>query len=274
MAAPHRPATRGHGGAVSPVRERRLRPRPVRSEQDLKQMAKRHLTHEIRMLREMTRALQGGTPSPKALRNALVETFLIHYRNLHDFFYPDFPRRKKLKDDVYASDFVGDPQQWRKHRPAWLPKHAEQRKRMNTQLAHLSYKRLRYETRSWPDAKMYARMEQAVQDFLEALPKERRRWLKTIQQEGPVLEVKPEHLAPSHDEETAAVAGQGAAFVTSPEASQVLARALPANPGQQRNSPAPPQPGRDGGAAPARGASGTAPDRGSVRRRRSRRRVA
>jgi len=143
-------------------------------------MAKRHIAFEVKMLREMASALRGGPVSPKALRNALVETFLVHYRNLYDFLFPDYPRRTRLRDDVDAGDYVPDPKQWRNHRPEWLRHYAEHRARMNTQLAHLSYKRLRYDTRSWPDQKMAHRIEAAWLDFIAQLPSERKRWFKSV----------------------------------------------------------------------------------------------
>ena len=73
-----------------------------------------HLFYEIDMLietgRELASSMEGQTT---ILKNATLESFTLHARVLLDFLYLDKPRRK---DDVIASHFLEDSDQWKKVR--------------------------------------------------------------------------------------------------------------------------------------------------------------
>jgi hypothetical protein len=157
-----------------------LRRRFDKDEQTLKEMARRHLSYEVKMLRELADALQGNGVGPRTMRNALLESFLIHYRNLYDFFYPDFPGRRRLPHDVCARDYLRDTRRWRKHRPEGDSKFRENRERVNVLLAHLTFRRLKYNSRSWHDKKMASMIETLLQEFLRELPRERRAWFRSV----------------------------------------------------------------------------------------------
>jgi hypothetical protein len=153
------------------------RPRdPQRNEAELGEMARRHLTYEIKMLRETAAALRGEGIGPRSFRNALLETFLIHYRNLLDFFYAD--QRRSLSHDVRAADYVIDPKRWRERRPHMDKEATSNRERVNAQLAHLTYRRLRYNQRNWADRRMIQQIEALIESFAEQLPARRRRWFQ------------------------------------------------------------------------------------------------
>jgi len=144
-------------------------------------MALRHISYEIKMLRELANALQGKGVGPRTLNNALLESFLIHYRNLYDFFYPEFPSRKRLPHDVAASDYLPNPKQWRKKRPDLDRKRVvENRERVNCLLAHLTLRRLKYRNRSWPDRKMANTIEALIEQFVKELPLQRRSWFRSV----------------------------------------------------------------------------------------------
>lgn len=152
--------------------------RVQKDENDLREMARRHLSYEIKMLRELSAALQGKGVGPRTLNNALLESFLIHYRNLYDFFYPENKRR--LPFDIAATDYLPAPH-WRKVRPkADIKKIVENRERVNSLLAHLSLRRLRYTTRSWPDKKMAGAIEEMVEAFIGQLPQSRKPWFASV----------------------------------------------------------------------------------------------
>ena len=140
-------------------------------------MALRHISYEIKMLRELADALQGKGVGPRTMKNGLLESFLIHYRNLYDFFYPDLPAKRRLLYDISAGDYLPSRDRWRKERPEWdTEKLLDNRERVNCLLAHLTLRRLKYNNRSWPDKKMAEFMESLVQEFLRELPRERRAW--------------------------------------------------------------------------------------------------
>ena len=144
-------------------------------------MARRHISYEIKMLRELAAALQGKGVGPRTMKNALLESFLIHYRNLYDFFYPEFPGRKRLPHDVCAFDYLPDRKHWRKSRPdVNLKKVLENRERVNCLLAHLTLRRLKYKNRSWPDEMMALTIEKLVAAFLLQLPVEKKAWFRSV----------------------------------------------------------------------------------------------
>lgn len=147
-----------------------------RSEAELLEMARRHLGYEIKMLRETAAALQGKGIGPRSFRNALLETFLIHYRNLLDFFYAD--KKHWLRHDVKAADYVADAREWRARRPRMDKEASSNRERVNAQLAHLTYRRLRYDQRNWSDRRMLRQIEELLDGFVCQLPPHRRRWFQ------------------------------------------------------------------------------------------------
>jgi hypothetical protein len=162
--------------AAKPVTEK---PRFEKDEDTLREMARRHISYEIKMLRELSAALQGKGVGPRTMNNALLESFLIHYRNLYDFFYPENKRRLAL--DVAATDYLPGRHRWRNSRPkADMKKVVENRERVNCLLAHLTLRRLKYKNRSWPDKKMASAMEKMIEAFVHALPQARRSWFDAV----------------------------------------------------------------------------------------------
>jgi hypothetical protein len=92
-----------------------------------------------------------------------LEAFLIHARNIRDFFAT--PKRPK-PDDVLAADFLGRPIRVRLTRlrsPAM-------RRRLNKQVAHLSYARSRL-SKSWPVGQLMSEINAAMQQFERRLRK-------------------------------------------------------------------------------------------------------
>jgi hypothetical protein len=118
------------------------------SDDDLKRISD-NLAYEISMFSEMYKVLEKDEPeSPE--RNACLESFLIHARNLRDFFYP----KSRNQDDVLTSDFI----------PGWEDKAGKMgayldanRERINKEIAHLTYTRNKEteESKKWDITKMY-----------------------------------------------------------------------------------------------------------------------
>jgi hypothetical protein len=90
-----------------------------------------HLLYELRMFWRLT----GIVPRMDGLMlSALLESYLIHLRNLIDFFY----RPKDHEDDVIAADFFDDPSAWSATISTSLD---AAQKRANKELSHLTTKR-------------------------------------------------------------------------------------------------------------------------------------
>lgn len=80
------------------------------TDHELLDYSKEHVIYELWMFRSVGRALIAPIQMSQALRNALIESFAIHLRNLIDFFYPG----QIQADDVVASEFLDDPGEWPK----------------------------------------------------------------------------------------------------------------------------------------------------------------
>jgi hypothetical protein len=116
----------------------------------------------------------GTEPDDEDLRTtyAFLESYLLHARVLHDFFYKD-----QSRDDIVAEHFVD---QWVSLRPARDPYlgDEERKKRLDKGLAHLTLKRLEYDVqdKKWNIEAVEAAIETPMKRFLELLPEERKPW--------------------------------------------------------------------------------------------------
>ncbi len=100
--------------------------------------------------------------------NMALETFLLHARNLREFFYND---NKRYDTDARAWDFLEEKNLWQKLRPAEMESMIEIRERAGKELAHLSYKRI-YGTppeKSWNTGETLGDLLKVVGIFLEHL---------------------------------------------------------------------------------------------------------
>lgn len=78
------------------------------TDHELLDYSKEHVIYELWMFRSVGQALIAPIQMSQPLRNALIESFAIHLRNLIDFFYPG----QIQADDVVASEFLDDPDEW------------------------------------------------------------------------------------------------------------------------------------------------------------------
>ena len=102
--------------------------------------------------------------------NALLESFLLHTRVLHDFFY-----KERTQDDIVATEFVPE---WKSECPPKGEYLSSRLERLNKALAHLSRKRLTYETddKSWDIGLIKQEVDVVIRTFLDKLPLDRRQW--------------------------------------------------------------------------------------------------
>jgi hypothetical protein len=118
------------------------------STEDLRQLGE-HLFYEVEMLYRLPHLiLQSPGLYAQDARNALIEGFTIHVRQLIDFFWPQHARRMK---DILASDYY-DPGRWdeiRPERPEILSEAL--RRKIGWGVMHLTYDRAwsRPEEKGW-----------------------------------------------------------------------------------------------------------------------------
>lgn len=141
----------------------------MRSQRSSEELAKaaEHLLYEYWMLMAVARGMASGMSGQGWLTNALLESFVIHFRALLDFFYP--PAGAK-PDDVLSTDFFRDPSEWEQARPA-LPEALRQGKlRAHKEIAHLTYARqaVAPEAKAWAFMEIATEMEKLMRLFQKA----------------------------------------------------------------------------------------------------------
>jgi hypothetical protein len=107
-----------------------------KSDKALREYSKEHLHYEIEMLIATGARLQLGAWNSVAEKNACIESFVIHVRNLIAFLYPTTPK----KGDVVAADFFDSPRAWSSSTPSSSLKQA--RFRANKEVGHLTTSRI------------------------------------------------------------------------------------------------------------------------------------
>ena len=100
-------------------------------------LAANHLFYEVSMLESAAGGLASGVAGQSTITNALLESFVIHLRNVIDFLYNDQPR----EDDVVAVHFFEHPKEWFDVRGEEPQKLRLARHRAHKELAHLTYTR-------------------------------------------------------------------------------------------------------------------------------------
>jgi hypothetical protein len=136
------------------------------------QKAADDVNYEMRMLRECSQRLR-RPPHDPVLRNALIESYLLHLRNLFHFLGVREQRHERGRD-VLAEHFVVP---WK--RPDCPAALRGQMDRVNKRLAHLTYERLTMSDQ-WDVRPFTGAMAGLVGKFLFAL-KGRQGWFQEAQ---------------------------------------------------------------------------------------------
>ncbi|MBI4666854.1 MAG: hypothetical protein HY751_10655 [Nitrospinae bacterium] len=98
------------------------------------------------------------------LNNVLFESFLVHFRNMYDFFYPPGSARE---DDILEGDWFDNPEQpWS---PAPIDLLEKCKEKVHKKLAHLTYARLEDAT-NWEFARVAGEIKKLMAYFLEKAP--------------------------------------------------------------------------------------------------------
>lgn len=128
------------------------KPRSFRSPQELRKISN-HVIYEIKMLIE-TSQMEGKNCNQ---HNAILESFLIHTRNLIDFLW----RNPKYPDDVSVNDFLNDD---------FLELsdeiHKDLTNKISKHLAHITYTRNKpKENKGWEKEKILNIVHQRLDEF-------------------------------------------------------------------------------------------------------------
>jgi hypothetical protein len=108
------------------------------SRNELVENSREHLQHEIGMLFGTALLFpQLGTQSDDVLRNAVVESFAIHLRNIIAFLY----EKPKRQEGLVAEHYVRDVQAWRTARGPQGALLKKARSRADREIAHLTTRR-------------------------------------------------------------------------------------------------------------------------------------
>ncbi|MET0182791.1 MAG: hypothetical protein ABW199_07895 [Caulobacterales bacterium] len=107
----------------------------TRPDSELLRRGLTHFGYEVQMLEQTHAVITLGILGEGAMRNACLESWVLHLRNLIDFFYADAPQA----DDLAALDYVAD---WQAIRPVKPAAFEIAKRRANKEIAHLSAQRM------------------------------------------------------------------------------------------------------------------------------------
>lgn len=107
--------------------------------------------------------------------NVITESFLVHFRNLRDFLYPDAWVWNQ-NDNVLAFDYDSH---WTKDETTWKECSENEHIRINKLLAHISYSRGDL-ARGWPVPDMRHGIIQGMSQFVSGLSPERQQYFKKL----------------------------------------------------------------------------------------------
>jgi hypothetical protein len=139
-------------------------PRKPRSDKEL-QEASNHLYYEVWMLASLAQAMASGIANNGWLKNALLESFVIHVRGVLDFIYNDTPQ----PDDVAAQDYFPSAEAWLNIRPQLSELLRTAKGRAGKEIAHLTYARLDVtpDTKPWPFVEIAKEVNVVISVFLK-----------------------------------------------------------------------------------------------------------
>ena len=112
-----------------------------RSIEEKKELLNHFFLYEIGMLESMTKFHKNLFHAPvdrQFVENIIVETYLLHGRNLLEFFYYD----DQQQDKATANEFLEKGKDWKKLRPPLTESLKILQRRVNRETTHLTYKRI------------------------------------------------------------------------------------------------------------------------------------
>ena len=139
------------------------------SEAELLEYSKEHLRYEIEMFFGvgilLSETALPANDNEAVIRNALVESFVIHLRNLLLFLYP----HSHGDNDVISDDFFVDTvKDWKCNRPKITSALEDARTRSHREISHLTAFRRdgRGESKDWPVLQLMQEIKSVLQAFV------------------------------------------------------------------------------------------------------------
>jgi hypothetical protein len=125
-----------------------------------------HIVYEINMFKSCCLILD-IVKEKGFCQNVLIESFLLHARNLYHFFY-----KERKDDDVIADDYISDVNRFLSERTKEdkLKKYLNIIK-CNKMLAHLTYSRLHYidEMKNWYYKNIFLSLRKTIKAFYDSI---------------------------------------------------------------------------------------------------------
>ena len=131
-------------------------------------LASKDLLYEIDMLDFTAKALLRPSAGKSRIRNAVIESFAIHARNLIHFLYPGKPER----DEVTASKYFMGRVKWEDVRHVISDTLKSARGRADREIAHLTFGRQKVTLakKGWPVAEIHRDIFAVLSLFLLRVP--------------------------------------------------------------------------------------------------------
>lgn len=151
------------------------------------------ILYEIEMFRETARQLEKDKWQGEFHKWVVLESFLLHFRNLIEFFGDPEPRDTDLsieRPDSFWTDSATRPAAdvlagLRKHDLWTKYEGANNPDSISKYLQHCTEYRI--DAKDWAVSDMYNELRATVDEFERLLPDRRRPWRQTIAQAGAVL---------------------------------------------------------------------------------------
>ncbi|QTN45090.1 hypothetical protein H7683_19210 [Ectopseudomonas mendocina] len=129
-----------------------------------------HVHYELDMMFFAASTYLNFSGSEKRLADMALESFVLHFRVIYDFFY----KKRHRPDDVVACDFFATDDEWPTIRREPSEILRTSRARADKELAHLTYVRLirTYDEKHWQVAAIAQELHVIMSTFLESVTKD------------------------------------------------------------------------------------------------------
>lgn len=126
-----------------------------------------HLWYEVQMTFDLVLVLATSTVHHPLVKNAMVETFPMHVRQLCDFFWNERSPKSKAQRDAFAADYF-DPGEWARLRPECPAVLDAVRTKVGWGIVHLTYGRanVTQEQKEWRPAEICCALLPVVRCFI------------------------------------------------------------------------------------------------------------
>jgi hypothetical protein len=138
------------------------------------------MLYEIDMLRHTLKRLSENRWQTEMDKWVCLESFLVHFRNLIEFFGHNAPRTDDLhitKPGYFWQDLTAQPSGnilARLHRNDLWQKYESRQDKISKYLHHCTETRI--DSKAWPIGEMYADIAKLIDEFERLLPSKRRTW--------------------------------------------------------------------------------------------------